>query len=249
MLNLVMPMAGAAKRFIRAGIETPKPLLPLHGKPAFEWAARSILEACPVEQLIFVILRHHIESHHIDKIINKIFPDADIKILEEVLEGPVFTCEAGIGLIKNDLPVIFNDCDQVFVATGLAEFLKKLQEEIAGALLHFRSSSPAFSYASYNQRGDLLRTVEKEVISDKAICGAYYFKSKHLFHHYVGRYKSHCPYDELYMSGVYNEMVKAGECIRGFDLDCHIPFGTPEEYREAMVADYFKGNPTKSSSC
>jgi NDP-sugar pyrophosphorylase family protein len=244
MINLVMPMAGAATRFVRAGIETPKPLLLLHGKPAFEWAARSVLEQCQVAQLVFVVLRQHVEIHHIDTVVKKVYPDAEIQTLNEVLKGPVLTCEAGVKLIKNDLPVIFNDCDHLFVATGLSEFIRQNREEIAGALLHFHSSSPAYSYASYNHEGNLLRTAEKDVISNKAICGAYYFKNKQVFQHYVDCYKSNCPYDELFMSGVYNEMVGEGETIRGFDLEYHLPFGTPQEHREAKSADFFRAQPT-----
>ena len=48
----------------------------------------------------------------------------------------------------------------------------------AGALLTFESDSPAYSYLQYGADGNVCHTVEKQVVSHDAICGAYYFKDK-----------------------------------------------------------------------
>ena len=53
----------------------------------------------------------------------------------------------------------------------------------------------------------------------------------------AARYAQNCPYPELFVSGVYNELVAASSVVKGFDLDFHLPFGTPEEVAALMASD------------
>ncbi len=41
------------------------------------------------------------------------------------------------------------------------------------------------------------------------------------------------------MSGVYNVMCSKGMNISDFLVDFHVPFGTPEEYKEALTSNFF----------
>ena len=41
-LHLILPMAGRGSRFFENGFVCPKPLIEIHGKPFFYWAARSV---------------------------------------------------------------------------------------------------------------------------------------------------------------------------------------------------------------
>ena len=80
--------------------------------------------------------------------------------------------------------------------------------------------------------------MEKKVISDKAICGAYYFKNKKIFETAVEKYLDNCIYDEYFISGVYNVMIKNNLLIKYFPTDLHISFGTPEEYEESKKYNF-----------
>ena len=51
-------------------------------------------------------------------------------------------------------------------------------DDIDGALLTFQSTDPKFSFLEMDETGNVINTVEKKAVSDKAICGAYYFKNK-----------------------------------------------------------------------
>ena len=44
-LHLILPMAGRGSRFFENGFVCPKPLIEIHGKPFFYWAARSVGQA------------------------------------------------------------------------------------------------------------------------------------------------------------------------------------------------------------
>ena len=232
-VHLVMPMGGAGTRFFNNGFVCPKPLLPLRGKPFFYWATESIRRSVTLDGITFVVLREHIEQFAIDQKIREFYPDAGIVVLDHVLAGAVLTALEGVRDLPEDMPVIFNDCDHCFASSALAQFCESEQPEADGMLLTFRSNEPKFSFLDYNADGTVSRTVEKEVISNDAICGAYFFRSVGMFRNATERYLKTCQYSEYFMSGVYNELIASGAVVRAVPTDLHIPFGTPEELQSA----------------
>ncbi|RAS55675.1 nucleotidyltransferase-like protein [Vibrio diazotrophicus] len=230
-VNLLMPMAGRGSRFSKSGYSLPKPLVKLNGKPFFWWSIMSISRSVEITTLTCVILKEHIEKFDIDKKILSYFPEARFVILEDVTSGALETAISGLKCINNDLPVIINDCDHAFEVNKLSESINLLKESenLDGYLCHFKSDSPAYSYGQYDQSEKLIETVEKRVISNLAIAGAYIFKSKQLVSLYYEEYKNNCLYDELFISGLYNFMVSDGKVIKGILLDSHLSFGTPDE--------------------
>lgn len=235
-MHLIMPMGGAGTRFFDKGFECPKPLLELLGKPFFYWATQSILKSIPVESLTFVVLQEHIDRFAIDQKILEYYPQARIVVLPKVLPGAVLTCLAGIEGLEASASVLFNDCDHAFGASKLASFLKE-GNGADGALLTFHSQEPKFSFLAYREDGFVSHTVEKQVISNDAICGAYYFRTMGQFRQAAERYLRNCSYKEFFLSGVYNELIAQGGRVRGLPVDFHIPFGTPEEYSAAEQED------------
>ena len=95
-INLIIPMAGGGTRFKKEGIEMPKPLINLNGKPFFFWATQSIVKFLKVEKLIFIVLKEHVEKYEIDKKILEYYPEAQLKVIDKVLNGAVLTCLEGV---------------------------------------------------------------------------------------------------------------------------------------------------------
>ena len=93
--HLVMPMGGAGSRFYKNGYMQPKPLIEIHGKPFLYWSTMSIMKYIDVKDLTFVVLEQHIKEFQIDRVIYSFFQDAKIKVISEVLPGPVFTALHG----------------------------------------------------------------------------------------------------------------------------------------------------------
>ena len=147
-----------------------------------------------------------------------------------VLEAHV----ADFGL-RDDGPVIVNDCDHAFDAAGLDGLLRRLADA-DGALLGFRSQNPAFSYAEVAPSGAVTRTAEKQAISPFAIAGCYLFAGRSVFREALARYRDDCPYPELFVSGMYDAMIRSGGSVLFHELAGHIPFGTPEELRSVAPA-------------
>lgn len=234
-VHLIMPMGGGGTRFGNKGFRLPKPLIELQGKPFFYWATQSVCKFIGVADIIFVVLQEHIDAFHIDERILQYYPEAKIQVIPQVLNGAVLTCCEGVKAVEDDMPILFNDCDHGFVCNRFYDFAKKGDfETVDGALLTFPSDSSNFSYVRFDPQSRVIGTIEKQVVSNEAICGAYFFRTKAVFSHAVEAYLKKCAYSEFFVSGVYNEMAEMGQRIVTFPVDTHISFGTPAEYDRAV---------------
>ena len=228
-LSLVMPMAGRGSRFARHGVPQPKPLIDLYGRPFFWWAAESVRRAVPVCEMVFVVLDEHREAFAIDRRIVEHYPQARIVSIPEVTSGAAETARIGLEGVRGRGPVAFNDCDHAFDAPGLIGAATALEGEAAGALLCFRSQSPAYSYVRLGTGGEVAGTVEKQVASPFAIAGCYLFAGAATFIDLYDAYRASCPYDELFVSGLYDLMARRGQRLLKVEAEHHCSFGTPEE--------------------
>ncbi|WP_277317027.1 NTP transferase domain-containing protein [Sphingomonas sp. AOB5] len=219
-----MPMAGRGSRFARNGVAIPKPLIDLAGKPFFWWAVESVRRRTSLRELLFVVLREHIAAHAIDAAILAHYPEARIVVIDEPTAGAAETGALGVEALSEDGPFAINDCDHGFRLDTIPDLTAN-----AGALVGFRSDSPAYSYVRLGTDGHVIGTVEKQVVSPYAIAGCYFFASKQVFAEALAAYRRDCPYDELFVSGLFNQLCDAGERIAFQPLTAHLSFGTPEE--------------------
>lgn len=238
-INLVMPMAGAGSRFKDMGYNMPKPLIMIKGFPFFYWSALSVTKKINIKHLIFIVLNEHCEMYGIDSSIRQYFPDAVVIKIPNIFPGAVYTAMEGIKAINNKYPVIINDCDHMFRCSALEETVIKNNGIKGAGLLTFESDIPRYSYVKYDGER-IMGTVEKEVVSNHAICGAYIFQDKNLFLRYSNEYVKDCPYNECFISGVFNLIAKDGIPINEYELDWHVEYGTPEEYEFAMKSKHFE---------
>lgn len=240
-IHLVMPMAGRGSRFSAKGYKEPKPLLQIYGKPFFYWSTQSVRKFVELSSLDFVVLEEHVSGFHIDAEIRKYFPEARIHVLPEVTEGAVITALKGCEDIDDQFPVVFNDCDHLFKSSEFNSFCRSgCGSDIHGILLTFSSNEPRYSFVGKDDKGNVVRTVEKEAISSEAICGCYYFSSRDVFERESQKYIKHCEYKEYFMSGVYNSMISDGMIVRSIPTDFHVSFGTPDEFSQAAESGCYE---------
>lgn len=240
-LHIVMPMAGEGSRFTNAGWTTPKPLIELKGQPLFKHAISSV-SADGIEMKYSFIVRHeHIEKYGIDAGIKSFLPEANIFSVMKTTRGAVETCLMAESAITNDDAVIVMDCDLEFRSKRFIEIIKQilaqpLQEAEGGALVSFESQEPKYSYAALDDNGFVARTAEKEVISNHALCGAYFFSSgkrfKEIAHKLLNEPEFKKP--EYYVSLLYNYMLSAGEKVFLAPMEEYYSYGTPEELQKYL---------------
>lgn len=99
----------------------------------------------------------------------------------------------------------------------------------------FRATSPGYSYVALDEQGVVRETVEKRVVGEFAIAGCYLFDSAQTYNSALARYREECRYTELYVSGIYNVLIRDGARVEFRELADHLAFGTPEELARLEV--------------
>lgn len=231
-----MPMAGEGSRFAKAGWTTPKPLIELNGQPLFKHAISSVSAEGIKMKYSFIVRQEHIDKYAIDKGIKSFLPEANIFSVLKTTRGAVETCLMAESAIADDDAVIVMDCDLEFRSK---EFIRVIKEILAmpvemangGALVSFESSEPRYSYAELGPDGFVVRTAEKEVISNHALCGAYFFSTgkrfKQIAHQLLDEPEFKKP--EFYVSLLYNYLLADGEKVHLAPMEEYYSYGTPEE--------------------
>ena len=231
-LTLIMPMAGRGSRFAQKGIKEPKPLIEIYGRPFFWWAVESVKRAAKLKEIIFVVLDEHCEYYGIHKRIAEYYSDAKIIRIADVTSGAAETAYIGISEHIGEGPIAINDCDHVFLCPDLSDTLQALSSTSAGALICFHSDSPAYSYIKVGKLGEILGTVEKEVVSHFAIAGCYLFANVATYQSLYSEYQSTCKYKELFISGLFDMLTVKGKKVLKIDIENHCAFGSPEEIKK-----------------
>ena len=137
--------------------------------------------------------------------------------------------------------IVVMDCDLEFRSKAYIAELKQILnmpvEQVGGGMLvSFESNLPKYSYAEVDSSGYVIRTAEKEVISNHALCGAYFFSSAQGFLNAAHKLLNESIFTkpEYYVSLLYNYLLKDGETVRLATMEEYYSYGTPEELKRYM---------------
>ena len=236
-----MPMAGEGSRFLKEGWTTPKPLIELNGQPLFKHAISSVTDKDIQMKYSFIVRQEHIDKYQIDKGIRSFLPEANLFSVVKTTRGAVETCLIAENAIADDDAVIVMDCDLEFRSKKFMEIIKQIlnkpiEEATGGALVSFESNEPRYSYAALGEDGFVARSAEKEVISNHALCGAYFFASgrrfKQIAHLLLAEPAFTKP--EYYVSLLFNYLLKDGEKVWLAPMEEYYSYGTPEELKRYL---------------
>lgn len=240
-LHIIMPMAGEGSRFAKAGWTTPKPLIELNEQPLFKHAISSVSAEGIRMKYSFIVRQEHIDKYAIDKGIKSFLPEANVFCVLKTTRGAVETCLMAESAIADDDAIIVMDCDLEFRSKEFIRIIKSILSEPAeksngGALVSFESDQPKYSYAELDEAGLVKRTAEKEVISNHALCGAYFFGTgkefKQIAHRLLDEPEFKKP--EYYVSLLYNYMLEKGEKVYLAPMEEYYSYGTPEELQKYL---------------
>jgi dTDP-glucose pyrophosphorylase len=213
--NVVVPMAGRGSRFAERGIETPKPLIDVRGKPMYACAVDG-LPLDRVARLVFICLREHLEQRALADDIARRYGrfDPAVLALDAVTEGQACTVLAARELIDNGRPLVIYNAD-TYCPTTLGDALDRMGP-VDGVLDVFRAAGDKWSFARADDQGRVLETAEKRRISQWASTGLYYFGRGQEF---VRHAEAMIAADErsnreFYVAPVYNRMIAAGMDVR-----------------------------------
>ena len=227
-MNVLIPMAGAGKRFFDAGYIFPKPLIEIDNKPMIQWVIESLnLKA----NYIFIIQKEHQEKYNIKSVLKILQPNCKIIELDHLTEGAACTTLLAKEFINNDDPLIIANSDQYINWNSSKAFYDFNSKNLDGAILTFEAIHPKWSYAKCDKEGFVTEVAEKKVISKNATVGVYYWKhgSEYVKSAEEMIKKNIRVNNEFYVCPVYNEFLMKNKKIKIHKVDKMWGLGTPED--------------------
>ncbi len=237
-VNIVIPMAWAWFRFIKAWHNIPKPLIEVKWKPMFHWASSSFdfLKWKYKLNYIFIVLQEHIGKYWIDNEIKKVYKDANVIWLNQITRWQAETVLMAKKYI-NDLNklIIFNsDTYTIFDENDFPIDDKKIDWLISC----FESSDSRYSYAKLDNYWYVSEVAEKVVISNNATNWMYYFRRWLDFVNYVEKmiHNNELSNWEFYVWPMYTDLINSWKRVKINSVKKNWILWTPEEL------DYFLKN-------
>lgn len=244
-MKVLIPMAGLGSRFANAGYSFPKPLISVknfNDKPMIQ----VIVENLNIDaEHIFIARQEHNEKYNLKQLLNVISPKCNIVTINHLTEGAACTTLLAKDLINNDEPLLIANSDQ-FVEWNSNEFMYSMMDSgIDGGILTFHNSHPKWSYVKQDDNGFVTEVREKQVISNEATVGIYYWRKGSDYVKYAEQMiaKNIRVNNEFYCAPVYNEAIQDNKKIKIFHIDKMWGIGDPEslEWFEHNYWEFHKG--------
>ncbi len=173
-MNIIIPMAGLGKRLRPHTLTTPKPLLPIAGKPIVHRLVEDIAKVCPekIDQIGFII--HPSFGKEVEEDLKKIAKEVGA-------EGKIFYQEKALGI--SHALLFAKDLFQGKIIVAFADTLFKadfkLDTSKDGIIWVQQVEDPSqFGVVRLNDKKEITELVEKPsaFVSDLAIIGIYFFR-------------------------------------------------------------------------
>jgi len=231
MINIVIPMAGAGSRFVNAGYNKPKPFIDVLGQTMIS----RVLDNINIKNARYILVarKEHMETEPeiIKNILNSY--NAEFITIDKLTEGAACTVLHAHKLINSDDPLFIANSDQI-VDISLQDYVNDaLDRNLDGSILTFKDNHPKWSYAKVNDQNFVTEVREKEVISEFATVGIYFFSKGSTF---VNSsldmiVRNDRVNNEFYVCPVYNYSIKSGAKIGVYNIDSAQMHGTgtPED--------------------
>ena len=236
---IVIPMAGASRRFAEAGYLEPKYKLPLRGRPLFDWAVGSFAADFAARPFLFVV-RDEPGVADFVRARGEALGSAGLRIvtLDQPTAGQAETVERGLAgcAVAAETPLTIFNIDtirpgaQSIALPGFDGWLETF-------------SAPGENWSFIEPKPDepalVARCTEKHRISDHCCTGLYGFASAALFAEALAVERRAPSSHELFVAPLYNHLIARGCRIgwREVAAEQVILSGVPAEY-EALLADF-----------
>lgn len=227
-INIVIPMAGAGSRFVKAGYKDPKPFINIDGKTMIERVLDNL--QYPNARYILIARKEHLEARlDLAAEIKKKY-NVEFITVDKLTEGTVCTVLHARNLINNSTPLMIANSDQI-VDMNIPDFVDDcFERKLDGSILTFldKENDPKWSFAKVDEYGIVQEVKEKQLISNRATVGIYLFSKGSDF--VDGAVDMMAANDrvnnEFYTCPVYNYTIANGKQNGIYDIEFEDMHGT-----------------------
>jgi HAD superfamily hydrolase (TIGR01509 family) len=224
--HVVIPMAGEGSRFKEAGFTTPKPFIPLQGKPMIQWVIENMIpKDIPHEhyklKFHLIVRSLHMNTNSIDRLFWDLPSNVSYTYhkTDGLTEGAACSVLLAEKEIDKDEPLLIINSDQYLEWNADSFYKCLLNSAYDGNILTFYQNDPydlKWSYAKIDSEGIVTEVQEKKWISPYATVGLYGWKKGSEYVKYAKQMiaKNIRVKNEFYVCPVYNEAIQDGQHIR-----------------------------------
>ena len=264
-MNILMPMAGAGKRFADAGYKDLKPLILTTERrdgekyPMVICAMRDIPECDQEDTRQYFVIRTDYREAISPKLL-QYYPNAKIIGVDHLTEGQACTCLLAKEYIDNDSELFIAGCDNgmVFDETRFFE-AKKNAEVLVFTYRHndaVMKNPSAYGWVKTEEHCNKVidvsvkKAISNNPMEDHAIVASFWFRRGLDFVKYAEEMiaENDRINGEFYVDQVMHYCVKAGLDVNVFEVDRYLGWGTPKEYEDYEQTIQYWREFTKSSA-
>jgi dTDP-glucose pyrophosphorylase len=234
-MKVIVPMAGRGSRFKNVGEMTPKPLIPVLGKPMLYWALKSI-DGIEYSQLVFIALKEHEVNFGLKTLLHELYGNnVTLILIDEVTEGQLCTVLAAEEHLNSSEDILITSSD-TFVKSKIGEHISRKADDCAGLISVANLPGDRWSFAKVDETGRVTEVAEKRRISNYASTGLYYFANGYDFLTEAKRIieNKEKTQGEYYVIPVYQKLIERGLKIEISLADEVYDMGTPESLRQSL---------------
>jgi dTDP-glucose pyrophosphorylase len=252
-LQIVVPMAGRGSRFANAGYTTPKPLIPVGGRPMIQWVIENTRPQ-RAHHFTFICLTEHLEKFpEVPAELKRICPGCNIVAVRAVTEGAACTVLLAKNFINSDDPLMIANSDQI-VDLNIDDYLAAGDApDVSGLIMTFWADHPKWSYCRMRADNSVSEVVEKQVVSNEATVGIYNFRQGKDF---VRAAENMIAKDlrvngEFYVAPVYNQLIGEGSKVitvkTGAERSGMYGLGIPEDLDFFKTTEHYRRREKKNA--
>ncbi|PNH80604.1 glycosyltransferase family 2 protein [Vibrio diazotrophicus] len=241
---IVIPMAGMSSRFFKAGYTKPKYMLEAHGQTLFDHSVKSFQAYFSTLPFLFIVRNVYETETFVKEQAQKLgIKEFYIVVLDKETKGQAETVTLGLELLEQQRPDYQGPITVFNIDTFRPNFkFPEVSNRGDGYLEVFRGSGDNWSFALPEKEGStkVIKTAEKNPISDLCSTGLYHFNRKQAYldayQAYVAKPQQEWEKGELYIAPLYNLLIE-----KGLEIHYHliersevIFCGVPQEYTDFL---------------
>lgn len=243
----LIPLAGAGSRFIHAGYTEPKPLIMVDGLPMVIQAVKQL----PLSQrYIFLCRSEHLNNYLLRQTLEQYYPGCIVQEVAYLTKGQASTCLLAEANIIPDQPLFIGACDNGLTYDKMRYQALVTDPTVDGLVFTFRNNvtvernPKAYGWVKVlsDDRVEYVSVkvpISDDPVHDHAVVGAFWFRCGQMFIDAAKAMiqKNTRINNEFYVDECINNAVAAGLCIKVFEIDKYICWGTPNDL---AVYNYWK---------
>ena len=236
-VQILIPVSSNSSAFPDTDYFFPKPLIEISGTPMIQRVVEHYKTYFPQAHFIFVVEKAVSRKFSLKKLLHIICGE-NVSIIERNGETQGALCSALLAydVINFEHPLLIANSDMVVESDLNDDYLTLKNMNCSAGIWTFNSLHPRWSYVVPNKAGGVEQCFEKDVMSNIAIAGLYYFRKAHFF---IEAAEDVILNDaqvdgNFYVSATLNQIILSGGTVKYLMKhgDIVASFHTPKSIRE-----------------